>query len=692
MILKIKETITLKVTYANGDSDITRFNGTFEEAQNYYLNKTFNIGTVNDNMQKCIAVDEVSDDTTLESVSTENNELDEAITYDDPESMGRGDCSPIIYDWESTITRDIQRLDDEKLSEYAEDDLQRIAEILLDNKQSVENFNNYWTTKYAKAVKFIDNQINLIPKDILDKVSVSESVEVKKLTEAAIRKYTNKLLDLVAEEGLSSYDVLLAALNYMSEAEVEDMAKSNCFIDDEEDFDESFNANNKLTEDWSRGLIINIAATPESVKAACEAGKLDVPAVNSEGFENCIGQHSLIVRFPNGNNIFDFLNIYDDVCEFHYTLYDKDIKHEVDGGISAINRIIKTQQITDSVRHIIDRCANALKNADIEITNTNVRVIGSKGDLEFNESLTKKRNVKITKKVEESNNQSTDESIEGNFDVSRKTIWSEIGKYLNPNIYKCDLPNIVEDWVDKVVGDSDRYGDFKPALYDIAIDGADLILWYMHNNDDGRYDEKLKEILKPRNKNFDFSQKSLRSHLSKFIDANMDENELDCIVSDFAKNIFIDDVYDDYEDLYSAIEQAAEDAVYYVSETMKENSKKSNTNESLSEDINIELSETLDESIDSVRAIKDALNKTVTGVNDNALGSTGAFASWIAQGFDLDTVDIVDVAVAMDFDVYETNIGYFGTPDWLIMFPGKDITTYPDFDDHFITDAFKKIN
>jgi hypothetical protein len=48
----------IKCTYANGDEVITRFNGTFEEAQIYYLNKLFNLGTTSDNMQKCIKVEE----------------------------------------------------------------------------------------------------------------------------------------------------------------------------------------------------------------------------------------------------------------------------------------------------------------------------------------------------------------------------------------------------------------------------------------------------------------------------------------------------------------------------------------------------------------------------------------------------------------------------------------------------------
>jgi hypothetical protein len=51
--------ITIKCTYANGDSIITRFNGTIQEANAYYLNKVFNIGTVHDNIQNCIKVEQI---------------------------------------------------------------------------------------------------------------------------------------------------------------------------------------------------------------------------------------------------------------------------------------------------------------------------------------------------------------------------------------------------------------------------------------------------------------------------------------------------------------------------------------------------------------------------------------------------------------------------------------------------------
>lgn len=47
----------IKATFENGDAIITQINGTEEEILKYYLNRTFNIGSVSDNMQKCVSVE-----------------------------------------------------------------------------------------------------------------------------------------------------------------------------------------------------------------------------------------------------------------------------------------------------------------------------------------------------------------------------------------------------------------------------------------------------------------------------------------------------------------------------------------------------------------------------------------------------------------------------------------------------------
>ncbi len=52
----IDNMIAIKVLYENGDEVFTRINATIEEAQDYYLNKVFNLGSVNDDMQRCVDV------------------------------------------------------------------------------------------------------------------------------------------------------------------------------------------------------------------------------------------------------------------------------------------------------------------------------------------------------------------------------------------------------------------------------------------------------------------------------------------------------------------------------------------------------------------------------------------------------------------------------------------------------------
>jgi IMP cyclohydrolase len=52
---------TVKVNYENGDYECTRINATLEEARAYYIGKTFNIGSVSDNLQKCTSVEIMED-------------------------------------------------------------------------------------------------------------------------------------------------------------------------------------------------------------------------------------------------------------------------------------------------------------------------------------------------------------------------------------------------------------------------------------------------------------------------------------------------------------------------------------------------------------------------------------------------------------------------------------------------------
>jgi hypothetical protein len=49
--------ITVKCYYENGDTVTTDINATFKQAETYYVGKVFNLGSVNDDMQKCTKIE-----------------------------------------------------------------------------------------------------------------------------------------------------------------------------------------------------------------------------------------------------------------------------------------------------------------------------------------------------------------------------------------------------------------------------------------------------------------------------------------------------------------------------------------------------------------------------------------------------------------------------------------------------------
>lgn len=48
-----------RIGFENGDSLETGFNGTLEEAKAYYLGHVFNLGAVDDDMQRCNSVEQL---------------------------------------------------------------------------------------------------------------------------------------------------------------------------------------------------------------------------------------------------------------------------------------------------------------------------------------------------------------------------------------------------------------------------------------------------------------------------------------------------------------------------------------------------------------------------------------------------------------------------------------------------------
>lgn len=53
--------ICVQITYDNGDTNMTQFNGTPEEAEKYFLGNWFNLGVDTDDMHRCVKVELVKD-------------------------------------------------------------------------------------------------------------------------------------------------------------------------------------------------------------------------------------------------------------------------------------------------------------------------------------------------------------------------------------------------------------------------------------------------------------------------------------------------------------------------------------------------------------------------------------------------------------------------------------------------------
>lgn len=71
--------ITVTCYYADGDTINTKFNGTPDQAHEYFVGKTFNIGSVDDNMQTCasITIDLSADPEPQEPTYSEGNTYDQ---------------------------------------------------------------------------------------------------------------------------------------------------------------------------------------------------------------------------------------------------------------------------------------------------------------------------------------------------------------------------------------------------------------------------------------------------------------------------------------------------------------------------------------------------------------------------------------------------------------------------------------
>lgn len=72
----------------------------------------------------------------------------------------------------------------------------------------------------------------------ISKLAHVVATEARKVNKTAVREYTNKILEMIDQGLLSAQTVAEACLSYMSEDEVEDMARSNDFLYEEDEEEE----------------------------------------------------------------------------------------------------------------------------------------------------------------------------------------------------------------------------------------------------------------------------------------------------------------------------------------------------------------------------------------------------------------------------------------------------------------------
>lgn len=153
--------------------------------------------------------------------------LNEAAEFGDPLAFGRGYTAPIINDFTRPIKDALAAMDGECTAHAAITALRRYIYLLMDGKQTVENFNAYWTERYPAMIDYIDKQMEVIPKDTLSKVmnfdklfGKNESVE-EPLTEAPVaepstKKRTRSENEKKYKGDYSSEDLWLAVYDELS--------------------------------------------------------------------------------------------------------------------------------------------------------------------------------------------------------------------------------------------------------------------------------------------------------------------------------------------------------------------------------------------------------------------------------------------------------------------------------------------
>lgn len=102
-----------------------------------------------------------------EKTETSTQTLTEATDFGDPTELGRAACSPLVPDFTSSIRDYVQHMGEPGVTLNG---LNGFVRSLFDSKETVERFNAYWTERYPLLIQNIDDQVAMIPQDMLRQV------------------------------------------------------------------------------------------------------------------------------------------------------------------------------------------------------------------------------------------------------------------------------------------------------------------------------------------------------------------------------------------------------------------------------------------------------------------------------------------------------------------------------------------
>lgn len=118
-----------------------------------------------------------------EKIHLSESLFEEAVTFEEPTSMGRGACAPLVSDFRRTIKEYVSELETADPEEVGllKGTLRRYVKQLLDQKQSIENFDEYWAQRYPACIDFVDSQLQLLGDSLLrELLSTSDELDESK--------------------------------------------------------------------------------------------------------------------------------------------------------------------------------------------------------------------------------------------------------------------------------------------------------------------------------------------------------------------------------------------------------------------------------------------------------------------------------------------------------------------------------